>query len=694
MKIAPFGSGALVTWLRAVLQPVAVEEFPAGMDFAAGGAVSPGYDPENALSAYAAFPWVRACIDAIATDLSQLPRKVVVGEGDEAEEIEDHPVLDLLAAPSNLNGDQGGAEQFRQRIMDRWLTGNALRMVLGPEGADPTALVRMHPARWSIASNSYGGIAFYVHKETLDEVAASRVLHDRALTWENGPKSLWGTSPIQTLDADLTADHNASKLAAKTSANGAPSGVLSPKMPNGVMPGPGWDKVTRERLRNAYRGSLTDGLGLLISSGEVNYQPIGWTPRDMEFEKQRTLARHAILSVFDVPPTRVGLQSANYATAQMEARNYWQGLKGKAAELDAVDTALANMFRHPNQGRVRVVTDFSGVEALQESRTERVQRVGQLKLMGVPLADALRSEGFGELAERVEGAPVIEAIPNEEQATGTDGARLFCLPGPESVPSVVQKQGEPEEVRAAAWGAFIKAVHEPAERRMLRDIERALGAAGRRIAKNAEDYLSDGAKAFTEDEVAEALDIAAELAKMGPQVRGAVLAALEAGFAKAVAELGANLEWNAAEFTADRLVGLLISNILPLTRYRVMLTVNAGLEEGLSPLALRKTLEKEYAFSPSRAATIARTETTGAVESGQSAAYEAAKDAGVEFEMEWLTARDESVRDSHMWMDGQTPDDAGLYTSGDGNTTDAPGNFGVAAEDINCRCTRAARLKE
>lgn len=47
--------------------------------------------------------------------------------------------------------------------------------------------------------------------------------------------------------------------------------------------------------------------------------------------------------------------------------------------------------------------------------------------------------------------------------------------------------------------------------------------------------------------------------------------------------------------------------------------------------------------------------------------------------------KDESVRDTHSELDGQMVYVTEEFTS-NGNTATCPGNFGVAEEDINCRC--------
>ena len=47
---------------------------------------------------------------------------------------------------------------------------------------------------------------------------------------------------------------------------------------------------------------------------------------------------------------------------------------------------------------------------------------------------------------------------------------------------------------------------------------------------------------------------------------------------------------------------------------------------------------------------------------------------------------DESVRDTHQHLNGKKIHGLDVFTSKGGATADCPGAFGVAGEDINCRC--------
>ena len=103
----------------------------------------------------------------------------------------------------------------------------------------------------------------------------------------------------------------------------------------------------------------------------------------------------------------------------------------------------------------------------------------------------------------------------------------------------------------------------------------------------------------------------------------------------------------------------------------------------------RRIRELYSDFSHARANTIARTETGRA---GTQASLEGYKQSGVVKFKEWLSARDDNVRESHETADGQVVPLDGFFSVG-GKQTAGPGLSGDPGEDIDCRC-RVAPLRE
>lgn len=63
-----------------------------------------------------------------------------------------------------------------------------------------------------------------------------------------------------------------------------------------------------------------------------------------------------------------------------------------------------------------------------------------------------------------------------------------------------------------------------------------------------------------------------------------------------------------------------------------------------------------------------------------------ANDSGRNVGKKWVTMKDDRVRDTHDYLDGMVvPLNEKFYTYNN-NATYYPGQFGIAEEDINCRC--------
>lgn len=84
---------------------------------------------------------------------------------------------------------------------------------------------------------------------------------------------------------------------------------------------------------------------------------------------------------------------------------------------------------------------------------------------------------------------------------------------------------------------------------------------------------------------------------------------------------------------------------------------------------------------------IARTEGGRVQSTAKQKAYEEAEQMGVDLQKQWMSTLDTKTRYSHQVLDGQVVDVEDEFVSEQGNKAQGPRLFGVAGEDINCRCT-------
>ena len=701
--------------LRGVgLLPSGEVAFEAGADFAASQPAHPGYPKGDALSAYAAFPWVYSCVDAISSDLAGLPLMAVRGTGADAERLDSHPVLDLLAQPST----RVSAQLFRkQLITDYILTGDAYALIAGER--EPVALLRMIPQRVTVKPWADGQPGQYLYDSSgkTREYTFEEVLHLRSPSWEDDPSNLYGTGAVRPLDHDLRTELASIKSAEQTAKTGRPSGIISPSEPDAV-----WGKEQISRIRKGYERQMSGQSGLLILGGPAKFDSLQMTPRDLEFSQQREMTRSATLAVFSVPPTRVGLPTANYATAREQAKVYWQTLQSRAAFIDVELTRLAQMF--PGSESVRVVHDFSAVEALQESRSDRVLRVRQWYDMGLSLADAAAFEGFEELPEQefAEELDAASEVPEADEAEAENLRGLFgtvekqvAEPAPAPEPALQPEEArsvfaswyddddededkrreyiipQTREERVEVWKGYIERLHEPAERKINILMRGFFTKQSKRYASRLRRFYNQKGitKAPpTEQELTQILASEKEKAALRQLVLPIFSSLLEQSYQLAIRQMDAGdrvfdpIRLDGAIAAAT---GQMVTDVSETTERAIRKIIIEGLAEGQTTAQVQRRLMDSKAFDASRALMIARTEATRNTNAGALAAFASAADEGVPVQVMWITAGDSEVREAHRELDGVFVPEGEAFSSSGGSPV-GPGQFGSASEDINCRC--------
>ena len=650
----------------------------AGSDFIGDDPGSRTYSAINSMAAMARFPWVRACVEAVSSDLTKVPQRIIKGRGKEAETIEDHPFFELMERP---NSRTPGILFARQLIVDMLLTGDAFALVAG-EG-EPRALIRLHPERVKIVPNDDGQIKEYEYNGAgaVVRYGFEQVLHFRSPSWQSNPSMLYGSGAIESLHNDLTTDLAASELAAKSAQTGLPTGIISPAESGDI-----WTRPQITQLREGFEKQLKAKSGTVILGAGVTYKQLSHSLRDLEYQKTREMAKEAVMAAIGVVPVRVGVESANYASSRQQMRLYWEQLQSRAALMDSEYTRLLRMF--PDSDGLRVVSDFSEVDALQESRTERVNRVNTWWMMGVSLQEAAALEGF----ENLNANETTEAEREPEEADAEQVARWLVYDNESKQP---KPDLDTEEGRAVVWRSFIDRVHTPHERRIASSMRRYLRAQGARIAKNLKTELGEKGVTKSLDSVVldRVLDEAFERGEIMRLFRPLYRQALADAYQEASRSIDQTSLYDQTELAQQALFSVrqMETSILQTTRGSVGRLVDDLITEGATLAEMQTKIVQSTSFSPNRAMTIATTETTRLANHAANAAYNTAEESGIKVEKMWLSARDEAVRDAHRDLDGTTIPSGAQFTK-NGATADAPGLFGVGALDINCRCTMIGRV--
>lgn len=239
---------------------------------------------------------------------------------------------------------------------------------------------RVHDSTGRITGWTYGG-------RTLP---AAGVLHIADVSWAQSIEMVLGETPIRALHDDLSTVLAAKEMTRIQSKRGRPDIILSPASEN-VNAGP----TAVEAIEAAWNKFTTEGRSAFVMGRDFKHEMINFSPRDIEYASQLDQTRDITLAVFEVPPARAGLASANYGTQKQQMRTYWESiLKGQGALFEDEWSTL-----DPDPS-VRIEHDTTNIEALQLNLTERQLRAERwMNSFGMSPENATRAEGFLGLPE-------------------------------------------------------------------------------------------------------------------------------------------------------------------------------------------------------------------------------------------------------------------------------------------------------
>ena len=667
---------------KAFAKPVEKPERPAhGADWSRSQGAPNPYPAKLSMAAFASHGYVYAAVSRASQDLAALPIKLIRGKGDKSEIVDDHPFLDLMDQPSTYKDGFSFREQL---IVDLMLSGGCYVLLAGSTDI-PTSLFRLHPEQTKIITDPVMGIKGFEFEDSgaVVEYGIDRVVYAQSASWAAGVNSLYGVGGVQPLQREISADISAQKLASDSAKKGRPDILISPADEADI-----WDYEQRRAILDAYRGMSSEG-GAMVLSGQVKIDPLQITPRDLEFQSVRDYTRQAISAVFGVPPSVLGDNSANFAVSRQQAQNYWEVQTKRGKRLSFLLTQIAKRFDKD----LRVEVDYSGVEALQDIRNAQLDRITKHILNGMDAGDAYQYEGM-------EDSPLVAADKRESPAEDVGDEEGQNVRAMEMILRAVssgdQKKTLDKQARDRVWRSWVEKAQGPAERAIQRAVYDYLRGARKRYMVRADRYiLVNGSKDPTPIDWGELLGVAEETrilqSQLGRQWIGVWALsgndALKDVYKSAGRTLPLDLTFGSREAAVEA-VDFTSMNIAQSTATKIKEVIEKGLLEGDSVDDIAKSIEEDTSFNIKRSRTIARTESTKAINLASVQAYNTAMADGIKIRKEWLSARDDLVRETHQELDGQIVGVNELFTvPSTGDQSMSPSAFGVPSEDINCRCT-------
>ena len=231
-----------------------------------------------------------------------------------ADEIEQHPLLDLIAHPSP---DQTSADFLESWYGFLLVAGNAYVEAVGLSGRLRELHV-LRPDRMKVIPGpdgwpeafEYSAGGRQVRFEAEPVAGVRPILHVRLFHPVNDH---YGMSPIEAAAAAIDI-HNAAGSWNKALLDNAarPSGALVYAAKSGNLTGEQFARL-RSELEEGYQGAKNAGRPLLLEGG-LDWKPLSLSPKDMDFVEAKNASAREIALALGVPPMLLGIPGDNTYT--------------------------------------------------------------------------------------------------------------------------------------------------------------------------------------------------------------------------------------------------------------------------------------------------------------------------------------------------------------------------------------------
>lgn len=407
--------------------------------------IGSAYTDRNAAAMYRGWVYVAASMNADAVSASELKlysigapkvsrgRKVSRAEMkalrkyagkamDLSEEIENHPILDLLNSP---NGYDTQLEFIKKVDLFLELTGDAFILKERNERGIPVALHVLYSQFVTIQESGTGVLQAYNYGVARDgkfeyRYAPEDIIHVKFFD----PNDQWyGISPLQACARSVGLINSMDTYEEALNRNmGIPAGVLRYK--NNKIKDED-RQLIETRWQQKFAGVGRSGK-VVVTDQDVEYDSIGVTPRDMQFLDGRNWSREEILAAFRLPMAMLLTEGVNRSNMQIAQENYyhWTVLPRQILIADGLTRGLmegtlakGNAFLAFEDARpVDVDQDIEKTKLLAANRAITVNELRQrLGVDEIPGGDEFVSGGspiqIQQQAERPQPQQLQQQVP-------------------------------------------------------------------------------------------------------------------------------------------------------------------------------------------------------------------------------------------------------------------------------------------
>lgn len=516
----------------------------------------------------------------------------------------------------------------------------------------------------------------YRQGTTVEKFTPEEILHIKS---PNPNDLVYGAGIIERLIDTLVLDDNMNEHAKAVFRNqGSPSMIITP---SGDPIGSSQIKRVEAGVRQNVEGVKKTG-SVLFLNADLKAQIISQTFSDLSYIEGRSKIEEKISAAFHVPLAFLKTDKVNKANAEVAETM----LPRYAVEprLTQIEEQL-NKDLSP-QFDVRLFVAFDS--PVPEDRKQEREDIKVHGTLGILTINELRAKL---------GRPPYEDIPDGWEGTLPalrSSASSFAITdeGADEAPKAIKTKALTTEERIVHWKKF-DAKLTRWEIKIIKTCKKLFREMYNEVIDNIErsDYVPNEAielpKANDPDNISNTWVFGSDTwekrfeGELMPLIKGMYIEGGEESLDDLVAGIGLDMENPRAVAEMDRMA-IKIKKITDTSEKRIRKTFKEAIEAGETIRDIKKRVEKEMGIAAGpRSTVIARTTSTAAYNGGS---FEGAIQSGVAKTKDWLSTKDDRVREEHEAIDGETAPIDKTFSNG----LMYPGDpSGAAGQVVQCRCT-------
>jgi len=647
------------------------------------------------LQPYIQNPWLYASVKKAAINISRVPFEIYTNTAKSPKKVESGPLYDLFTHPNPMMTDD---QLFEATSVWLDIEGEAFWVLNNRKNVTtiPDEIWVFPPSRFKHIpdpkTNLPIGWQYIVGGKTVN-LAPWEVIHFKLF---NPYDDVRGLAPWKAGQLSVEQDYLSSKYNVSFFRNGATvSGIL--KAGQNLTD----DQYSRLRLQidERYQGADKAHKIMILEGENADFKETSLSQKDMAFTELKNLTRSEIFAIYSTNEVVLGIYSdiQSYEGLKIAHKTWWQ--ENLIPRMQYISQKLyAELFSQVGDGSQWGDFDTGVIEALQEDLADKLDQATKLYAMGWPINQINKRLSLG--MEDVPWGDVwwgnISLVPISDDGSSAVGQETPPSPPPksylrlvENTPSSMTETGQISIIsgneyltkrssihRDIQWKRFMVR-HAPLEKLFRSKIKKWMYDQRSKILAN----LSNMIKRDITDMI---FDDEKEIGSLKLLLKPLYAKGIQQGAEMVAEELGAidfvynPLDPSVLAFMTMRITGI-APDIVDTIKQGLRNTLTQGISAGESITELADRVREIYNFAATRSFTIARTESAISINGGRN--IEMQKQ-GVK-KREWLTARDEAVRESHRKLEGEVRDMREKFSNG----LMFPGDpSGEASEVINCRC--------